>query len=211
MGELLQYAFTGCNIVPTVLLILIIIYWLSIIIGAIDFDSFDIDLDVDVDADLDGMDDLGPFHALLSFLNVADLPFMLVASILILIFWILAMLIHLLPVKPGGFINVLLFIPALIISIILTKLITSPLKKVMKGANEKEETTEEVVGQLVILTCDLRDGRLAQAEVKREGASILINVRPEFPEQTFVKNEEAYVTKKDDEKDFYYIVKIREW
>ncbi len=209
MGELLQNAFTGCNIVPTVLLILIIIYWLSIIIGAIDFDSFDIDLDVD--ADLDGMEELGPFHALLSFLNVADLPVMLVASILILVFWILAMLIHLLPVKSGGAVNALLFIPALVISIYLTRLITMPLKKVMKGTNGKEEPEEEVIGKLVTLTGDLRDGRLAQAEVKREGASLLINVKSEFPEQTFVKNEEAYVTKKDEIKDFYYIVKIREW
>ena len=44
MPELLKNAFTGGNLIPTVLLILIVLYWLIAIIGAIDFDILDLDL-----------------------------------------------------------------------------------------------------------------------------------------------------------------------
>ena len=52
---------------------------------------------------------------------------------------------------------------------------------------------------------------MGQGEIKREGASILINVKQYDNEETFEKGEEAYVTKKDDEKNIYYIIKIKEW
>lgn len=51
---------------------------------------------------------------------------------------------------------------------------------------------------------------MGQGEIKREGASILINVRQYDNEETFEKGEEAYVIKKDDEKNIYYIIKIKE-
>ena len=74
MSELLNNALTGVNIIPTILLGFVLFYWLTVIIGVIDFDLFDIDGDFDVDTG----GDIGPFHAFLAFLNLADLPFMLV-------------------------------------------------------------------------------------------------------------------------------------
>ena len=48
MLELVKTPHRG-NIIPTVLLILIILYWLVAIIGAIDFDFLDFDFDLDLD------------------------------------------------------------------------------------------------------------------------------------------------------------------
>jgi hypothetical protein len=121
MLELLKTAITGFNIIPTTLLVLVVIYWLTVIIGAIDFHHFHIDLDTDADADA-GISD-GPFHALLAFLKVGNLPFMLVFSIIILIFWVFSMLAHLLPIKTGGVLSGVLFIPEIIASVLITKVV----------------------------------------------------------------------------------------
>lgn len=53
MVELITAAFSASNLLLTLLLGLMTLYWFSVIIGAIGMDSFDIDLDVDVDVDVD--------------------------------------------------------------------------------------------------------------------------------------------------------------
>lgn len=211
MSELFNNALTGVNIIPTILLGFVLFYWLTVIIGVIDFDLFDIDVDIDGDFDVDAGGDIGPFHAFLAFLNLADLPFMLVFSVIILVFWIIAMFMFLLPITPGGLINGLLLIPAFIVSSLIAKIITNPLKKIFKKVYQEElNQGEPIVGQIITLMCDLKDGRLGQGEIKREGASILINVKQYDENETFIKGEEAYVTKKNDEKNVYYIIKIKE-
>ena len=209
MSELLDNAFRGANIIPTFLLGFVLFYWLTVIIGVIDFDLFD--FDIDWDFDIDGGADIGPFHAFLAFLNLSELPFMLVFSVIVLVFWILAMFMFLLPITPGGLTNGLLLIPAFIVSSLIAKIITNPLKKIFKKVYQEElNQGEPIIGQIVTLMCDLKDGRLGQGEIKREGASILINVKQYDEDETFIKGEEAYVTKKNDEKNVYYIIKIKE-
>ncbi|GKX31897.1 hypothetical protein SH1V18_43770 [Vallitalea longa] len=200
--ELLKNAVTGVNIIPTALLGLILLYWITVIIGAFDFDFLDIDMDI-------GADNSGPFYAILAFLNVGELPFMLILSIFILNFWILSMLMYYLPfVAVGGLLNGILLIPAMIISIFITKYETIPLKGIFKYSNMQDNRNDQVTTQLCILMCDVKDGRLGQAKIKRDGASIVINVKSEYDEETFNKDETAFVNRKDTHKDIYYIVKL---
>jgi len=202
MTELLKNAFTGINIIPTVLLLLVVLYWISVIFGALGFDFLDFDLD--------GGDNSGPFYEVLSFMNLSELPFMLVFSILILNFWIIAMLMYYLPIAPGGWINSVLLLPAMVVSMFITKYATVPLKGIFKGNSVQEERGREVIEHQCILKCDLENGRLGQAEIKRHGASIVINVKSEFQEDSFHKDEVAFVIRKDTDKNIYYIVKMEE-
>ncbi|QUI22157.1 hypothetical protein HZI73_07510 [Vallitalea pronyensis] len=203
MLELLKYAFTGVNVIPTVLLGLVLLYWIIAIIGALDFDFLDIDLD------LDGAEQ-GPFYGILAFLNVAELPFMLVFSLLVLIFWMLAMFMYYIPVPVGGLLNGLLFIPAIGVSMMITKFVTMPLKGIFKYSNMQDERGNGVIEELCTLTCNVNNGRLGQAKIKRDGASIVINVKSEFDGESFNKDEVAFVSRKDEEKNVYYIIKIKE-
>lgn len=203
MSELINNAFTGVNIIPSVLLGLVLLYWITLIFGVFDFDLFDIDID------LNAADSLGAFHEILIFLNIGDLPFMLVFSIIVLNFWVISMLI--VPIVPGGIVKALVLIAIIIISAVITKIITSPLKGFFKKVYEEKYNLEEaVVGKLVRVVCNLKYGDLGQAEIKRDGAPLLVNVKVEYEEQTFEKNEEAYINKKDENKNLYYIIKIKE-
>lgn len=208
MRELINNALNGINIIPTVLLCLVLLYWINVIIGLIDLDLLDFDIDVDLDAG----NDLSGFYALLAFLNVKELPFMLVFSVIVLNFWVLSMLIYLLPIVQGGFLNVLLMIGAIFISLLITKIVTTPLKGLFKKVHKEEESQmeEAVLGHMAVLLCDIKDDRLGQAEIKRDGASILINVKAEDEKDSFNKGEEVFIIKKDGEKDLYYVMKIKE-
>ncbi|WP_139902773.1 hypothetical protein [Clostridium thermarum] len=150
MPESLKYAFTGGNIIPTVLLILVVLYWIIIIIGVLDFDLFDFDIEIDSGD--------GPFYALLGFLKVGELPFMFAFSILILNFWIIAMLMYYLPIDPGGTLNTVLLIPAFIISTFITKVELFPLRLISKHSNmqgDRDNAENAVIGQL----CTLKGSR----------------------------------------------------
>lgn len=202
MTELLKNAFLGANIIPTVLLILVVLYWIITIIGVLDFDLFDFDLD------LDSGD--GPFYTILAFLKVGELPFMFILSILILNFWILAMFMYYLPITPGGVVNTILLIPAFILSMFITKIEFFPLKVLLKGSSTQNNGDSEeniVIGQLCILKCEVKNGRLGQAEIERDGASVVINVKSEGEGVSFNKDEVAFVIRKDIDKNMYYIVK----
>ncbi len=45
MNDLLQAAISAPNIIPTALLVFVLVYWLVVILGAIDIDFFDVDVE----------------------------------------------------------------------------------------------------------------------------------------------------------------------
>lgn len=53
MQELLNAAFSIVNLFPTILLLVILLYWLFVILGAIDLNFFDVEVDADADVDVD--------------------------------------------------------------------------------------------------------------------------------------------------------------
>lgn len=209
MIELLKTAITGVNIIPTILFGLIILYWLTVIIGAIDIDLFDFDFDFDLDLDMpDGEVITSPFYGILAFFNVNDIPFMIVLSIFSLILWTVSMIISVLPVVSEGWINTVLIIPNTIFSLFVTKVVTTPLKGVFKGVLRDVESDVKIEGQLCTVLCDVTYGRLGQAEVERVGSSILINVRVEDGDEMLSKGDKAIVVKKIADKGYYVIKKF---
>jgi hypothetical protein len=217
--ELFNFAFSGVNLIPTILLALCLVYWLLTIIGLFDLDFLDLDVDVDVDAEVDldvevdmdlevdGGGGSGPLHAIASFLNVGQVPFLLVLSLMILNFWILAMLIYFIPVKVGGLLNGLLLIPAFLISVFISKAEVYPLKGMFKRSKRDNTIENKVLDKRCVMLCDTAFGRLGQAKIIQEGAALVLNVTPEFKTESFNKGEEAFVFRKDPVKDLYYITK----
>lgn len=202
MFELLKTAITGVNIIPTTLLGLAVLYWLTVIIGAIDVDFFDFDLD-----GADSGSFSGPFQGILAFLSVGDLPFMLVFSIILLIFWVLSMLMHLLPLETGGLISGIMLVPNLLVSIFITKALVNPINTLFRNSYKNVDKENEIEGRLCTLLCDLSFGRLGQAEVEGLNASVVINVRVEEGEN-LLKGDKALVLKKNKDKHFYLIKKF---
>lgn len=54
MLDLLHAAVSAPNIVPTALLLFVLVYWLVVIVGAVDLDFFDVDVEMEAEANVYG-------------------------------------------------------------------------------------------------------------------------------------------------------------
>lgn len=198
--ELLRFAFSGVNVIPTAMLLMMLLYWILAIIGLFDFDFFDVDID------LEAGDATGPLDALAVFINLGEVPVALAFSLIILNFWIIAMLTHYLPINVEGLLAGILLVPEFLLSMFITRFEIKPLKSIFKRDQSKNDVQESILKRRCVMITDLSTGRLGQAKVKAKGAAYVINVKAEFENETFIKNDIAFVFRKD-ANDVYYITK----
>lgn len=199
--ELLKFAFTGVNVIPTAILILVQCYWLISIVGLLDLEFLDFDVD------LEGAEGVNPLSAIAVFIKSGEIPFALVFSLIVLNFWILAMLMFFLPIQGGGWLSGILLVPALLISVLITKMEILPIRKIFIERKDVDDIAHKVIAQICKMKSDLEFGKLGQAELRQEGASVVINVKILWDYESFKKDDYAHVFKKDEEKDMYYITK----
>lgn len=125
------------NGIASVLLIVIILYWLFALIGGLGMEDLDLGIDfshdVDISADIDhdvqiDTDGGGAFLQALQFLNLGKVPFMIVFTVFILLLWISTLVAtHFLDISAWGYWSAFLLIPMIIVSLFATGWITRPL------------------------------------------------------------------------------------
>jgi hypothetical protein len=214
MAELWHIAIAGPNVLPSMLLAVICLYWISVIAGAVDLDFLNLDFDVSPDTDVDVGDaggDIGggPFHAALIFFNLADIPLMLFLSIWVLLTWLgTVSCTYLAGGNPPTVIALGIISANVVITLFATKFITAPLKGLLKKS--KDLSTRKTVGEICRLLGDLSPDRLGQGEVKTEGAPLIINVKTRSG-CSMSKGQTALVIEKDKEKNFYIVEPFNDW
>lgn len=185
------------------LLILTQVYWLLASFGLMDIEFFDIDLDVDVE----GAEASGLLNALGLFLNIGQVPITLVMTILAFNFWFLGMLTYFIPITHGGLISGLLLVIIFFVALLETKYQVQLLKMGVFEKRAKNDVSTRVLNKKCVLKSDLVNGQLGQALIEENKTSIVINVRTKFEEDSFAKDETAFILEKDQEKEVYYITK----
>lgn len=213
MTELLNDAFSPINLPLTVTLILMLIYWITVILGVLDVELFDIDLDsgLDVDADVDfdvdvGADGIG--RSILAFFYVGEVPVMILFSILILSLWTVSMIAnyHLNPLGSYVF-GLGLFAGNVVVSLLICKVIGMPLNKFYSSLNRDSNAPRDVMGRICVVITSSVSKKMGQAEVKTRGAPILLNVVSQ-DDHVFNKGDEAVVTAKDEHSGVYTIAPV---
>ncbi|RYD19391.1 MAG: DUF1449 family protein [Verrucomicrobiaceae bacterium] len=176
--ELWEQAILPYNLPFTILLGLVVVYWLLTLLGAIGFDSLDADLDGHVHDMHDG-GHLGDLPAaMLRVVNAGSVPLTVVLSVLILAMWIVSILLnyyfnpgHSLLIA-GGF-----FLVAFILSLLATKIITQPLVPLMRKLKAAEDAPP-VLGEIGVVRSIQLDSSYGQVEVQRpDGAPAILNAR----------------------------------
>ena len=97
MLELLHVAFMPVNLLFTVLLLLVLLYWIMVILGALDIDFLDFDFDTDTDVDIDADADMdvqggGVLRGVLEFFYVGEIPVMVLVSVFALCLWMISVI-----------------------------------------------------------------------------------------------------------------------
>lgn len=229
--EFLKICFITVNVPFTVMLGAVFVYWIMFIVGAVGLDSFDLDMDMDLDADLDvdldmdvdtdmeidgdaasgGTMDGGTaggslWISILRFFNVGDVPLMILVSVLVFSGWAMSVLgnYYLNPSLSTGR-SIVLLLPILVLSLLVTKIITTPVRKLFSHANAGVEAPIQMVGKTCTVTTGEVTPTFGQARLVRDGPPITLNVR--CPENhSLSKGDEAVITEYFNETNTYMVI-----
>ena len=184
------------NAVMTVIMGVIVIYWLFVFISGAGLDDldlgfdFDVDLpeadtnvdveagDVSTDADAGEGDSPGFFMKFLQFLNVGKVPFMLVLSTFKFFLWIGSLIttqfIH---VATWGAWSLLILLPLAVVAIFFSKGVTNPLVRVFKEIGYRGEEAIDFLGRAGKMLSSISGDKIGSAEVIIDKNPIRLNVR----------------------------------
>jgi hypothetical protein len=223
MLEFIATAFAPANVLFTVLLLVVGLYWIMVILGVLDLDLFHIelpdgDLDAGLDADAGGGADAGTavevvapgvFRSVLQFLYVGEIPTMLLASIMVLSLWTFSMLGHHYLNRDGSVaMAVAIFVGDFAVSTLVLKFVALPLRRFYLLLNKDYNAPGDVVGRVCrVVTTQVTAETMGQAEVPTKGAPLLLNVRARDA-HVFHKGEEALVVERDDVEGTYRIAPV---
>lgn len=198
MEALFTLAVSGVNVFPTILLGFVILYWLVMIVTAIDIDGFDLEID---------MDEGGLGAELFTFLKIGDVPFSIYMSLLILTFWFFNMSVSIVMNSWGGFWNLTMLLPSLVAAALVTRVVTIPLKILLKGVNGKGNETVEIIGATGTLKFALKENALSQVVIEK--SDMLVNCRSKNG-VSLPAGAAVTIVQKDSKENFYIIEPTRE-
>ncbi|MDF3129346.1 hypothetical protein P0Y35_09075 [Kiritimatiellaeota bacterium B1221] len=206
MKELFEASFNVVNLPATLLLIMILLHWIIVIIGAMDMISIDSELDFELDMDGEGGGfDKGDF--ILEYFNAKYIPISILMSIFALSFWAISMYanwyIH---QNENGWMGLAIFAGNLIVSAHITKFATQPLIPIFKSMREQMSDNMNLVGKTVIVTSSKADAKFGQGQIRLDGPEITLNVRTageELPRGT-----EAVILQHEPATDIYLITQL---
>ncbi|MEL7005277.1 MAG: hypothetical protein AAFN93_21465, partial [Bacteroidota bacterium] len=204
------------NLIVTVLFIFVIIYWITVILGAIDMDFIDIDVDVDADVDIDldidvdaevdaGEPSVAWLNSILAFFGLGQIPFMIFMSFLIVPAWALSLIVN-------DYLGISSFVPGLIIlagvlfvSLFIAKILTIPFIKIFgRLGKEVGERKQKLVGKVCEIMLTTTKTKTGQAKIVTDGAPHIINVNT-ISEDTLSKGDTALVLEYSENRNVYLI------
>lgn len=174
MTELLHPYLQMPTLPFTVLLGLVVAYWLLMIVSGLDLDFLDFDFDLDGDPTTHHSG-LAWGFAGLQWFNLGDVPVMVWLSIFALAAWLTSAIFDKQLTDPTTSELLTATVRNIGVALIAAKAITQPLKGKLKI--HEPNTVEQMIGRAVVITSSEADTTHGQATCPSDGAPLLINVR----------------------------------
>jgi hypothetical protein len=166
-----------------------------------------VDGDADADGHLDTHVEPGLFSALFQFLNIGEVPLMVILSLMALSLWTFSLIFNHYW-NHGSVLRGLLFLaPNLVATCLVTHLVSKPFKLLFKALNREYEQHVPIVGRTCVVTTSEANAQFGQAQIETKGAPLLINVRTN-EDAVLKKGETGLVIKEDKAKSVYTIIKV---
>ncbi len=196
MKELWIQATEFYNLPLTIGLICFCAYWLISSIGLFDLDT-DVDIEVDTEIDVGGAG--GIFSSILNFVNAADVPVMLILTLLDAAMWAISMIANGLWNTAGSAgIALGLLLPNFIISVIIVRYLSKPLAPLFNAIKNDVEAAEPLIGQVGKVKSRVLDSNYGQVEVARyHTAPALVNCMLRESDKPMVRGEEVLLISHD--------------
>lgn len=208
MIDFINEAFQWVNLPATCLLLVCLLYWTLVMIGAIGVDAFDLDFDADADiGDVDGDFDsnAGGFSSVAEFLHLQEVPIVIVGSVFALLFWAASFFgNHLLNPTHNRIIGLGVLSVNVPICLLLTRAMIGPFADGFKP-QEVDKVREQMIGLVGEVTTSEVTPEFGQVSIKLNGPELVINARSESASQTLRKGDAAKILAYDYEKDTYTV------
>lgn len=213
MFELFQVSISPNQILLTLLLGLVVCYWLLVILGALDFDTDIPDDFGDGDADAHhghGVNTGGVWLTAGRLFGFSQVPIIVWLSFMILFMWFVSLVLNQKWNAEADTLRALLLVlPNFAISAIATKLVTLPVAKLFKAMTDADTEAEEIIGRTGTIVSMEADERYGQLEIVAKGAPLLINVRTQPGAPALLKGTQAQVTTAGPDNAFYFIESLK--
>ncbi len=220
--DVAKAALLPINMPFSILLVVVIFYWLLVILGALDFDmgGHDVHVDAgshdvgghgghDADAGAHGHN-AGVFQSMLQFLHIGDAPVMIVVSVMAVISWGVAVLSNVY-FNPGNswLLALVYLVPNGIFTVVSTHYLLRPVAKAMRAMNEDQEKAPPVVGQVAEVTTSEVTEKFGMALVQVKGAPLAIQVRSTKGEP-IQKGDQVLVIDENKKNNTFEVVKYKQ-
>ncbi len=186
MSSFLNAALAYPTALYTVLLGVVMLYWVMAMLGMVDFESSGLDIDVDLHAD-GAAGDIGTLAGYVVAFGLNGVPFSIVVSLLVLIGWTLCctLALWLLPWVPTSVLQwvagTVLLVVSIAASLPLAAQVVRPMRKLF--VSHTAIVNASLVGQTCKVLTQRVDDKVGRAEVAQRGASINIRVWADAPNQ----------------------------
>ena len=192
MEQLLTTSSQFPTVIFSVLLGIVVVYWIVGLLGLVD-----LDLGGDVDMDADALvTSVGGLTGLLLTFGLTGIPFTLVISIIALVCWLVSVYLqyYLLTWLPSGWLFYLGGLISAVVVFFLSLPVTAVIIRPLKGMFKSVETakSDHLVGKEAIIATSKVSETFGQARVFNDGAEILLDVRC-APEHTLAMGEKVLV------------------
>ena len=196
----------------TIILFVMVLYWLFAILGMVDIDVLDLDLDLDSDMDLEGLTGLA---GLLVTLGLTGVPITVVVTLLSLVAWVLSYLAVYLFFfwEPGTLLSYLVgtvvIIGATAISIPITAQLIKPLKMFFRKAYAPPPE-KVLLGRTCLVRSTRVDENFGEANVDLEGASLILRIRADAAKE-LKRGDSVVLIEHKPENNTYWVVPVDEF
>ena len=198
MTELLHAAVSPPNLAPTALLVFVLLYWLTVILGLLDFKTLDFSTDHHADlghhahvGDATGVAWLN--HAL-AFFNLGRLPLMVFVSFVALPLWVGSILLNYYLGNASLLLGLLLLLPLLIGSLLVAKILTTPFVRLFAALEKNHDGGIQPLGKVCTVLLPPTRDQLGQASARLlNGAPLMLTVRAASAATEFRKGDSALI------------------
>ncbi len=196
MEILLRSMFSWINLPYTILLLILLIYWVTVIIGLMDIEMFDFDLESE-----------GFFGGIL---NLGMVPFSIWASIFVFQAWLYSLIANsLLAGIPNfpitGFFRFIIVGSVIVpLAAFITKLATLPFKKLFSEQSIKKN---DFVTQECEVTSTTVNTKFGTGEVRIDGDVQILDIRAK-DEEGIQRGEKVLICDYDKEEDLFWVTRI---
>lgn len=201
MLELYHAAVAPANLLPTGLLLFVLLYWLTVIVGLLDMKTAD--LDVDGDGHFGHHHETSWLNGALAFFNLGRIPLMIFLSFVFLPLWVGSILVNYYTGNTSLLLGLVCFVPLFIGSLFVAKFLTLPFVKLFAAMEKEHDGGAKALGKVCTVLLPASAEHLGQASVRISGAPLILNVRSTGA--ALAKGDEALVIDFDEQRRCYLI------